>query len=179
VKLGRPGWALAIAAVLLTGCGGGSASAHRLGVPGDPKTGLGATAAIPNIRMGTTYVAYVGSVCLKSGEPIEPSSVEVVKLEGSMKILDWAIRNGPAAGADVGIAPGKISSRPGFSRQPVTGSCSGTDVPSQLDVELQIGSATAVSQGFRVNYKDGKKSGHVISPFTLTLCNTTCPTGTS
>jgi hypothetical protein len=75
-----------------------------------------------------------------------------------------------------GLRQGRSALLPSFSRRPIKADCAGT--PSRLDVELQMSRATAVSHGFRVNYKDGEKSGHVISPLTPTLCSAKCPDGT-
>jgi hypothetical protein len=161
-------WLLA-AAALITGCGSDGGVSHRLGPPADPQHAT--KISIPHVRLKASYVAYVASLCIKSGAPIEPSGVEVVK-SSNMKIIDWGILD--TAGDAAGFVPGTITSVPGVRHQPVRAVCS-RGIPEQLDVEVQISAPVAVSHGFRLNYRDGEQSGHLVTGLTLTLCSATCP----
>jgi hypothetical protein len=176
-----PHWAALLAAVvvLLAGCGGSSESqSHRLGLPGDPKQSVGIT--LPNFAPNKPYVVYVANPCLKSGGPIDVTGVQTVRPEGDMKILDWGVRNrypGDPYGANVGALPGTLADVVGFAHTPVKSACSSGSDYSQLDVVVATtGPDLAVSHGFRINYKDGTKSGQVISLLILKLCSGVCPT---
>jgi hypothetical protein len=156
--------------VFLAGCGGSSESpSHRLGPPQDPAHAT--KVSVPHVQLDASYVAYVASLCIESGTPIEPTGVELVK-SSNMKIIDWGILD-TASGA-VGFLKGRLSSVAGLRHQPVQAICS-RDSPNQLDVEVQISGPVAVSHGFQVNYRDGTKPGHLVTRLTLMLCSGTCP----
>jgi hypothetical protein len=166
----RAAWLLlAVAAAVLTGCNSDSGDSHRLGPPIDPKNAT--KVAIGHLQERLSYVAYAASLCTESGAPIEPIGVELVR-SSNMKIIDWGILD--TTGDAVGFVQGTISSVPGLSHQPVQAVCS-RGISNRLDVEVQISGSVAVSHGFQVNYRDGKKSGHLVTGLTLMLCSAKCP----
>jgi hypothetical protein len=138
---------LALAGVVLVGCSSGSGESTRLALPSDSTV----SGRFPNVPIGKPFVVNLVSMCIRSGSPIMITSVDLVKPEGSIKVLDWGVRdrtNGDSYSDGEnhpGAAPGKLTDLPGFGHFSVKSTCKSPILGSEFDVDVRMSGTVAIS----------------------------------
>lgn len=146
--------------------------------------------ALPNVVVGRSYVFYLGSMCV-SGAPVRITDVRTVPADSAIRIVDWGFRyrflgdTYSMNNGDPGALPGTLAALRGFTRGPVTVSCSAhkdtpqvttTEVSDEFDVEVQLTrSGVGRSSSFAVAYSSGGVGRVATQHYAMTLCSASCP----
>jgi hypothetical protein len=203
----RPGHALVIAVAVLIGLPVAAVLAQHeaqrgpatrpagtvLRVDGNP--GSGAGVILPNLPVRVPYFYLAQNLCTANG-PVTITGVRLVRPQGHLALVDWAVSNSITGPADINdAAPGQMSALRRFGHQPVTTACptpspsgkSAAAVQQQASAETQqrvtqfgfsvrLTGPAGTSDAIALTWRQEQDTGELVLRFAVGECTAAhCP----